>query len=72
MPAVRHIREGNLFCSQAGRNTRAGMPGADTSDTGHGMPGHGMPGSGHGMPGSGHGMPGAGNGTPARAEPGRW
>lgn len=67
MPAVRHIREGNLFCSQAVRNTWAGMPGADMSDTGHGMPG-----SGHGMPGSGHGMPGAGNGTPARAEPGRW
>ena len=65
MPAVRHIREGNLFCSQAGRNTWAGMPGADMSDTGHGMPGHGMS-------GSGHGMPGAGNGTPARAEPGRW
>ena len=65
MPAVRHIREGNLFCSLAGRNTWAGMPGADMSDTGHGMPGHGMP-------GSGHGMPGAGNGTPARAEPGRW
>ena len=45
MPAVRHIREGNLFCSQAGRNTWAGMPG------------HGMPGSGHGMPGAGNGTP---------------
>ena len=47
MPAVRHIREGNLFCSQAGRNTWAGMPGS----------GHGMPGSGHGMPGAGNGTP---------------
>lgn len=72
MTAVRHIREGNLFCSQAGRNTWAGMPCADMSDTGHGMPGsgHGMP--GHGMPGSGHGMPGSGHGAPVRAEPGRW
>ena len=45
MPAVRHIREGNLFCSQAGRNTWAGMPG------------HGTPGSGHCMHGAGNGTP---------------